>query len=289
MVEREESAAALRKTDIRSKVEDIGELPTLPGITRALNEIVAEPESSLRDIAELISKDLALSAKFLKLVNAPFYGFPERIASVQNAILLVGSNVVKATASNAAVYKAPGEPLVGLWEHSLGVALASRLLAVRLDVPDADEVMVAGLLHDIGKAVLCVLFRNEVEETHRLAAERNILILEAERQVLGVDHAEVGGWSAECWSFPTVLKEPISYHHEPRLSEKAGLKTGIVHFADVLVHAVGFGGGGGDSLVPPLDEVAWNTLGLTVEDLREISGQLDDELSTTATALYRSA
>jgi HD-like signal output (HDOD) protein len=153
---------------------------------------------------------------------------------------------------------------------------------------DADEVMVAGLLHDLGKVVMYALSGEEAEEAYGLAAERSMLATEAERQVLGVDHAEVGGWSAQCWSFPAVLREPISYHHEPGLSKRAGLKTAIVHLADVLVHAVGFGDGG-NGLVPPLDEAAWNSLGLTEDDLREVAEQLDDELSATATSLYRSA
>jgi putative nucleotidyltransferase with HDIG domain len=288
VAERDENVVAARRADIRGKIEKIDDLPTLTGMTAALKEIVVEPESTSQDIAELVSKDPALSAKFLKLVNAPFYGFPERIASVQNAVLLVGSHVVKAIASNTEVHSAPGAAVVGLWEHSLGVALVSRLLAVRLDVLDADEVMVAGLLHDLGKVVLCALSREEAEEAYRLAAERNVLTTEAERQVLGVDHAEVGGWSAQCWNFPAALKEPISYHHEPGLSEKAGLKTAIVHVADVLVHAVGFGDGGNGS-VPPLDEAAWNTLGLTENDLREITDQVDGELAATATSLYRYA
>lgn len=287
MTEHEESVVASQRTAIRNKIEDIGNLPTLPGISAALSEIVGEPESSLHDIAELASKDPALSANLLKLVNAPFYGFPERIASVQSAVLLAGMNVAKAIASSTVALEGPDHPLVGLWEHSLGAALASRLLAVRLDVPDPEEVMVAGLLHDLGKILLHALFPEEAEETHRLAVKHNILIREAELQVLGVDHAKIGGWSAECWSFPAVLGEPISYHHEPSLSKKAALKTAIVHFADVLVHALDFGGG--DSLVPPLEEVAWSTLGFTVDDLDGIVEQLDEELTVTATALYRFA
>jgi len=288
VAEHEKRDVASLSPDIKSRIEEIDDLPTLCGISTALKEIVAETESSSQDIADLVSKDPALSAKFLKLVNAPFYGFPERIASVRNAVLLVGSHVVKAVASNTSVLDAPGEAVVGLWEHCLGVALASRLLAVRLEVADVEEVMVAGLLHDLGKVVLYAVAGEEAEKARRIAAEHNILISEAERQVLGVDHAEIGRWSAECWSFPAILKEPISYHHEPGLSKKPGMKTAIVHFADVLVHAVGFGIEE-NGLVPPLDEAAWNTLGLNEDDLREIADKLDEELSATATALYWSA
>jgi len=170
VAEHEKRDVASLSADIKSRIEEIDDLPTLCGISTALKEIVAETESSSQDIADLVSKDPALSAKFLKLVNAPFYGFPERIASVRNAVLLVGSHVVKAVASNTSVLDAPGEAVVGLWEHCLGVALASRLLAVRLEVADVEEVMVAGLLHDLGKVVLYAVAGEESEKARRIAA-----------------------------------------------------------------------------------------------------------------------
>ena len=286
MAEREHAVMAPRKEDIRSKVAAIEDLPTLPPVVAALREILAEPETVVDDIAQLISRDPALSANFLRLVNAPFYGFPGRIASVHHALVLAGSNVAKAIASSTTVCAVPEALMVGLWEHCLGVALTSRLLAERLGVRDADEIMAAGLLHDLGKVVLHVAFADEAERAYQLAAERGILIVEAEREILDVDHAEIGQWVARSWNLPTVLRDPIAYHHDPFLSKNGTVGTAIVHFADILVRALDFGNPG-DNLVPPLRGEAWHRLGLSEEDLRNVVNDVDNELSVTGTTLFR--
>lgn len=287
MAEREHTVVALRKEDVRRDVDTIQDVPTLPMIAQLLREMIDEPGMSADEIARLVSRDPALSANFLRLVNSPFYGFPGRIACVHHALTLAGSNVVKAAVSNISVCNATGEPVIGLWEHSLGVALASRLLADRLKIPGADEVTVAGLLHDIGKIVLRTLFPEEAEHVYRVAAERAVSTLEAEREILGADHAEIGLWLAESWNFPDTLKDPIAYHHDPARSEARAAKTAIVHFADILVHSLCFGSPE-DSLVPQLNKNAWGVLGLSVENLREVVDEVDNELSVTETALYRS-
>jgi HD-like signal output (HDOD) protein len=112
-------------------------------------------------------------------------------------------------------------------------------------------------------------------------------VLEAERGALDVDHAEIGLWVAESWNFPATLKEPIAYHHDPARSEDRSLKTAIVHLADILAHSLGFGHYG-NNVVPELNQKAWDVLQLSVKDLREIVEEVDNELSVTDTALYRS-
>ena len=287
MAERERTAVAPRREEIRSSVENIESLATLSTITAALSEILDDSESSAKDIADLISRDHALSANLLKLVNSPFYGFPGRIASIRHAVILLGSNVVRAVSSNTVVHRVSGKALKGLWTHSLGVALASRLVAAELGVGEPEELMIAGLLHDVGKAVLHTLLKEEAERVSQFAAQHNMFIFEAERELFGVDHAEVGGWVAERWNFPVTLKEPISYHHEPDSSKETALRTAIVHFANILVHGLDFGDDS-ENLVPPLDEMAWNRLGFLAEKLREIVNQVDGELSATETALFGS-
>ena len=287
MAEPEHSVVATRRKDIKKEVLRVEDLPTLPSVALTLREMIEEPGVLADDLSLLVSRDPALSANFLRLVNSPFYGFPGRIVSVRHALKLAGSNVVRAAASKMGVCVTPREQIVGLWEHSLGVALAIRLLAERFEVTGADEVMVAGLLHDIGKIALCTLFVEEADHVYRVAAERRIPALEAERDALDVDHAEIGLWVAEDWNFPATLKEPIAYHHDPARSEDRSLKTAIVHLADILAHSLGFGHYG-NNVVPELQQSAWNTLQISVKDLREVVDEVDNELAVTDTALYRS-
>jgi putative nucleotidyltransferase with HDIG domain len=287
VAKRKHSVVAPSRNSIRNGVLEIGNLPTLPFIAHILHEMIEEPGILADDIAQFVSKDPALSANFLRLVNSPFYGFPGRIVSVRHALTLAGPNVVRAAASKISVCITQREPIVGLWEHSLGVALASRLLAERFEVTGADEVMVAGLLHDIGKIALRTLFEEEADEVYRVAAERDVSALQAEREILDVDHAEIGLWMADRWNFPATLRDPIAYHHGPARSEDRPVKTAIVHFADILVRSLDFGYPG-DAPAVELQEDAWNILGLSVENLPEIVDEVDNELSVNETALYRS-
>lgn len=288
MADRDHTVVAERSEDIRTRVEAVQDLPTLPPVLAALREILAEPGISPENIAQLISKDPALSANFLKLVNAPFYGFPGRIASVQHALVLAGPNVARAIASSTPVCATFETLMVGLWEHSLGVALISRLLAERLDIAPADELMVAGLLHDLGKMVLLVALADEAERAYKRAADRGILIAEAERDILDVDHAEIGEWAAKSWNLPETLYEPIAYHHDPLRSNNGAVRAAVVHVADIFVRALDFGNPG-DELVPPVRGEAWDLLGLSEEDLRTVVNDVDNELSVTGTTLFRTS
>jgi len=286
--DRDRTVVAARPEDIRTRVAAVQDLPTLPPVLAALREILAEPGISPENIAQLISKDPALSANFLKLVNAPFYGFPGRIASVEHALVLAGPNVARAIASSTPVCAAFESLMVGLWEHSLGVALISRLLAERLEVAPADELMVAGLLHDLGKVVLLVAFADEAEQAYKRAADRGILIAEAERDILDVDHAEIGEWAVKSWNLPETLYEPIAYHHDPLRSDSGALRAAVVHVADIFVRALDFGNPG-DELVPPVRGEAWDLLGLAEEDLKAVVNDVDNELSVTGTTLFRTS
>jgi len=278
---------ALSRESIKNGILEIDELPTLPFIGQMLQEMIGEPGILADDIAQLVSRDPALSANFLRLVNSPFYGFPGRIVSVRHALTLAGSNVVRAAVSKISFCITQREQIAGLWEHSLGVALASRLLAERFEVNGADEVMMAGLLHDIGKIALRALSGEQADHVYSVAAERDVPALQAEREILDVDHAEIGLWIAESWNLPATLRDPIAYHHDPARSEERPVKTAIVHFADLLVRSLGFGCPG-NALAVELKEDAWNKLGLSIENLQEIVEEVDNELSVTETALYRS-
>lgn len=288
MAGRDHTVVASRADDVRTKVAAIQDLPTLPTVLAALRETLAEPGASEEHIAQFILKDPALSANFLKLVNAPFYGFPGRIASVQHALVLAGPNVARAIASSTPVCPASEPLMVGLWEHSLGVALTSRLLAERLGIAPADELMVAGLLHDLGKVILLAACPDEAEQAYKLAADRGILIAEAEKEILDIDHAEIGEYAAKTWNLPAALREPIAYHHDPVRSDNGAVRASIVHVADILVRALDFGNAG-DNLVPSVRTEAWDMLGLSAQDISTVVNDVDNELSVTGTTLFRTS
>ena len=143
------------QTQLRQRVEKLGQLPTLPHVVQRIVSMVDRPETSAEDLGRLIEKDQVLSAKVLRLANSPFYGFPARIASVSHAVVVLGLNVVKGLTLGATIFDLmKNAGMDDLWRHSLGVAMMAHILAVRAGHKSSEEVFVAGLLHDLGKVVL---------------------------------------------------------------------------------------------------------------------------------------
>ena len=173
------------------------------------------------------------------MVNSPVYGFPGRISSVNQAVLLLGLNVVKGLLFGVTVFDLMQQTMIGLWEHSLGCAIISRLVAKKKGMKDPEEASIHGLLHDIGKVILVLQFREEYEEVMNEAETRGITVYEAENEYFSTSHATVGAWVAEQWSFPMALTDVIAYHHKPQLSKVAPMQTAIVHFSDVLLTGEG--------------------------------------------------
>lgn len=263
---------------IRDKIEQIDSIPTIPVVVRKLLKTVDSPSISLGEIGEIITKDQALTARLLKMVNSPIYGFPGRISSVSQALILLGLNVVKGMLLSISVFEMMEKTMVGLWEHSLCTAIAARAIAIKKGLKDPEEVMVSALLHDIGKVALKIKFPEEYEKALSISDREEKLIRESEETVFSISHAEVGGWLTEKWYFPRSLTEPIAYHHRPILSKQAPERTALVHVADILVRARGVGFGG-DNLVPPVNAKVWEELSLSKTDIKEIMAVIDDTAS----------
>jgi len=263
--------------ELQVKIRRIRGLPTLPPVVRKISDMVRSEKVSAEKIGKTIGQDYALTAKVLRLVNSAFYGLGGRVSSVTSAVVLLGFNVVRGVVLSASVFELMDQGIVGLWEHSLGTAVASGVIAKALYVPEPEEVSVAGLLHDIGKVVVPV----KMPETHReicnLIQSTTLSIGEAERQILDFDHTRIGMWLADEWNFPPNLTEPIVYHHSPALAKEARIQTAIVHLADILIRAKGFGFGG-DPWVPEIDREAWNLLGFSMKELEEVVFRISEEL-----------
>jgi len=268
------------KVDLQRRIEQVGELPTLPHVVQKLASMIGRPNVSAEDIGALIEKDQVLSAKVLRLANSPFYGFPSRIGSVAHAVVVLGLNVVKGLTLCATAFdmmKAAG--MDQLWRHSLGVAITAHLLGTKAAMKNPEEVFVAGLLHDIGKVVLYVKWPDVGSRITASAHQTSRYLMEAEQELFDVTHADVGGWLAAAWYLPTGLREPILYHHRPVAAQEAPLQTAIVHVADVLVKGLACGNPG-DDLVPPLSREAWDLVGLDGPSLAYCLAKATEEFQT---------
>lgn len=268
---------------LRDEIEKIDSLPTIPTILKRLLGIIENPMVSLNEIGNFISSDPVLASRVLKMVNSPVYGFPGRISSINQALILLGLNVVKGMLLGVSVFEAMQKTMVGLWEHSVGCAITARILAYRKGLKDPEEASVSALLHDMGKVIFGLKFPERYKEIITESADN--FIFDVEKNYFKINHSNAGSWIAQKWNFPRNLVEVIEYHHRPNLSRNVPVQTAIVHISDIIIRAKGFGFAG-DIFVPAINDSAWNILNLSERDLREIMHEIDDSLEEAEDFLF---
>ena len=215
-----------RAREIRGQIRRLEEVPTLPGFFNKIVDTIADDRSSVNDLAGIISKDQALTAKILRLSNSAYYGRFRKVSTVEEAVTIVGFNEVKSVSLSVAVFgsfsrKVSQQTLESFWVHALSCATAVKGIGDRGQELNLEKVYFCGLLHDIGKLVLSILFGNDYLKVIDEAAREGYTAYEAEKRTYAVHHAQVGEWVAERWHFPTDLIEAIAYHHQP-------LRTGLI-------------------------------------------------------------
>ncbi len=220
--------------NLNELVNSLKEFPAMPNvIMRALN-IMKDPNSSTKELANVISYDQSLSTKVLTLVNSAYYGLPQQITSITRAIALIGMSKAK----NLILTVAMRPMLVNqgdkeLWEHSMVTAVGCEYVAKNYKIMDPDEAFVIGFLHDLGKVVLN-LKDSELYEKVKEIAERSGNILEAELIYFGVDHCQIGSLLSKRWQLPLLINNIIKYHHAPNLSSMP-TACSLVYFVDTLI------------------------------------------------------
>ncbi len=266
-----------KQQKFRQALRDVKNLPTLPAVVMKLTKMAEDPDVTTEQMGRVISKDHILGAKLLKLVNSAFYGFPQRVSSLQSAIILLGFSVIKSLIISASIFEFMEDNDRELWEHSLGCAVVCNVLARRLQVSDPEEISTAGLIHDIGKVAIKMELPQEYREIEAMVHDRRISMREAETEVLGFNHAEVGGWLAKTWNLPSKLVEPVAMHHNPSGAKKEKMAAAIVHVGDIIIRCMGLGHGE-DVWVPGLEQRAWQLLHLTAADVDEILVEVEEKL-----------
>lgn len=233
--------ALLNDDAIRKAVGTIGRLPSAPKVYAAVTRALEDPDSSLKDIAQLIEKDMAISAKVLQLVNSAFFGLPQRVGSVQQALSYLGANMIRRVLLSVETFsmfegaKVPGSfSLEQLQQHANAVAtVASKLVTGE---PRSGDAFMAGTLHDVGKLILAVHVPEHFKRAMTLAAERKIPLFEAETELFGVTHAEVGAYLLGIWGLPYAIVEAVAHHHAPTRVPHATFDVlDAVYVAEALV------------------------------------------------------
>jgi putative nucleotidyltransferase with HDIG domain len=256
------------------------DLPALPVVVSELVASFGRPEVSVGELAAKVAQDQALAAKTLRLANSSFYGLQAKVRTISQAIAVLGFDSVRVLVTAAGVIgtfaagAAPGFDLAGFWRHAIGTALCARALARQAGC-NPEFAFVAGLLHDLGRLVLVTRFPEHYARVMERRALVDGTLIEAERAVLGIDHAQVGRELARHWKFPELTCRAIANHHAPMAQDHGDIPA-VVHVANVIAHALDLAGNEDES-VPPLSQGAWDSLRLDAASLRAVFAAAEAE------------
>jgi len=277
--------------DLENRLAKIADLPTLSIVARNIIQITQNPKSSALEVGRGISQDPALVSKILRIANSTFYGFPGKISTIPHAVVILGfvniRNLVLA-ASISKIFSSKGEnghfDREGFWKHSLACGVTSKLIAKRSGMKNLEEVFIWGLLHDVGKLVLDAYFNEDFTRVVHLAREKEVLLRDAEQELLGFGHAEVGGIVADKWNLPPAMIKVIRFHHNPTEANESMRMAAIVHLADVLCRAIGVGDGV-DSKVPCVDKESWRLFRLNKQTIKRLFSEMEREIANAKALL----
>ncbi len=271
--------------EVIARVEKIESLPTIPPILKKILSVIEDPKVSLQKITDFVSSDPSLTARILKMVNSPVYGFPGRISSVSHAMVILGLNAVKGLLLGVSVFEIMKKSMIGLWEHSLSTAIFARIIAIKKELQSPEEISIGGLLHDIGKVILIIALKDEYLKIIDSVQGGERLLYEVERENFGITHAEVGGIIAKKWNFPLKLIEPMMYHHRPQMSEKFKMETAVVHLANTFALSRGVGYSG-EVYVPSVHPSLSEILNFKEEEIIEIFREAEEPVNASGEIFF---
>lgn len=256
-------------------------LTSLPEVYQRITAMLERPDYSVDALGTLISQDPGLSARLLKIVNSPFYGFPSNVDTISRAVTLIGSrdlnDIILAT-SVTRLFKGIPNDLIDMdsfWRHSIYTAVAARQLAQYLG-PDSsrERCFLIGLLHDVGS----LLIYNKLPELAREALLRShynhIDIRQAETEALGFDHAQVGAELLRAWRLPGNLIMAVEYHHQPSLAPDYSGHAELAYLANCLANTSSLGKSP-DGITVALQKIPLNLPGLDIKELKQIQEQTE--------------
>jgi len=274
--------STLTMDELVSRVERI---PRLPDTAMRLIRVVSDPRSSIQEIVTTIRYDQAVTTEVLRVCNSAYFGLSRRVNSIDDAICLLGTAKVLQLVLSVHTQTLLSRPQEGyglmpgaLWEHSVAVATGCQLLTHRLELGDAGLLFTAGLLHDIGKVILNETVATEYAEIVKRVSEGGRSFLEAEQEVLGFTHPEVGARLAETWQLSEEINRCIRYHHEPDDLPVPDPRVDAVHLADVSCLLMGIGGGETDGLAYRARPAVLDRHGLSEKALESIGAEITIEL-----------
>jgi putative nucleotidyltransferase with HDIG domain len=236
--------SSVKSEQIRKLIVGMDTIPSIPAVYAEVVELLKKEDVGIDEVGAVISKDLAITAKLLKLVNSAFFGLCRQVSSPSEAAVYLGIDTLKSLVLGVNAFarfdgiKTPGVSIEKIWAHSLEVGAVARKIIESEDAPKgfAEESFVAGLLHDIGKVVMATNLP-DYQKVLTQAAHDKMPLFMAEEQAFGANHADVAGYLLSLWGLPTRVVDAISHHHQLEATAADSLNPMIaVHVADAAVH-----------------------------------------------------
>ncbi len=276
------------KNKIFARLNSIDIISTPPAIISDVLSLLNQEDSSSVKLSQIILKDPNLTVRVLRIANSTFYGYRGQVNNVNQAVMIMGQNMVKCLVLSISIYdqvisKDPGKDkeFNKLWQHFLETATAAKNVALSIKYEMLEEAYIAGLLHDFGRLFLLRYFARETFQASRLLAD-GVTLIDAERKIFGTDHQEIGGFIASRWNLPLSLIQAIGNHHPPdgEALKELPLLSRIVAISDILSHT-------GNELPENLDgaeyrieiiDACCDSLGLDMDQIKRIYSAIPREV-----------
>ncbi|MFH1154054.1 MAG: HDOD domain-containing protein [Pseudomonadota bacterium] len=269
---------------IQQLIMEIKNLTPIPAVVTQIMAAVDKPGASMQDIAEIVQYDPMLTANILRTCNSAFFGLKNPVESVKDAVAIMGMDQILELVMLKSVAPTMGKAQKGyglekgeIWRYSVSSALVAKGIAATHCPQDKNTIFTASLLKDIGKVVLDRFVAGSLDTISALVRDRGFTFKEAEKQVVGIDHAELGAMIGKMWKFSPKLVRIIRHHH---LSEEAMRKDrdiAIVYLADCLCMMMGIGVGA-DGLAYRFHDSVIRDLGITANDFARIMADFTMEM-----------
>lgn len=272
--------ALLKKRLLEKKILGaVNNLPPMPQVMHKAREIIENPKSSFKDLERLIVTDQSFAVKILKIANSSYYGRIKKVSSIQDAAVVIGMKTLGEMVTLACTSSLLNKSLRGydlpaqsLWRHSIGVAIGSKIIAGKKYPSLANDAFTAGLIHDAGKLILDEHVYERKKLFQEFMSDNQQTFLNAEREILGFEHAEIAAKVCKKWNFPKPINVAIRYHHQP--SHLWGNKLAyIVHVADQITAWIGIDI---DGISVDLSDNSLEVVGIQAHEI----AQIVDEIST---------
>jgi HD-like signal output (HDOD) protein len=266
------SGEALKKRIMLS----IRDLPPMPQVVLKAREVMADPNAGVKELAQVLETDQSVVTKVLRLSNSAYYGMSGKITTVQHAAVVLGEKNLGEIITLAGTSGLLGRNLKGydmasgdLWRHSMAVAVGAKAIAQRNDDALGEVAMVAGIVHDAGKIILDPYIEERQDQFQDFLSDGQKTFIEAEKHILGFDHAQIATEICKRWQIPDTLTVPISYHHAPSQSGNNQMAY-MLHMADYIATMSGIGIGLDDVLYK-MDNGTMDALQLDQEQVSELT------------------